>query len=127
MPTTAGTFNGTVTAANGVAPNATQPFTIVISAAPVPPTITSPAPPATGTVGAPYNFLCTATGTTPITFTASGLPPGLVINAAGAISGTPTTAGTFNGTVTAANGTPPDATQPFTIIINASPVPPTIT
>ena len=35
------------------------------------------------------------------------------------ISGTPTTAGTFNGTITAANGTLPNAAQAFSIVISA--------
>ena len=84
------------------------------------PTITSAAPPAAGTVGAAYNFTVTATGTAPITFTAPGLPGGLAISGAGMISGTPTTAGTFNGTTTAANGTLPNATQAFSIVIGAA-------
>ena len=86
-----------------------------------PPSITSAAPVDTGTVGVPYNHSCTATGTPPITFTASGLPPGLNISPAGLIAGTPTTAGTFSGTITAANGTPPDATQPFSIVVSVVP------
>ena len=92
------------------------------SATSVAPTITSAAPPATGTVGVPYNFSVTATGTAPITFTAPGLPTGLTISAAGVISGTPTTAGPFSGTITAANGTLPDATQGFSITISEVPV-----
>ena len=83
------------------------------------PQITSAVPPGTGTVGTPYNYTVTATETAPITFTASGLPNGLTISTAGAISGTPLTAGTFNGTITAANGTLPNATQPFSIVISA--------
>jgi hypothetical protein len=86
-----------------------------------PPTITSVAPGAAGTVGVPYNFSCTATGTVPITFSASGLPPGLSISPAGAISGTPTAAGVFSGTITATNGTPPNANQPFSIAVNVLP------
>jgi hypothetical protein len=82
----------------------------------VAPTITSVTPPATGTVGVPYNFTVTATGTAPITFTAPGLPTGLAISGAGIISGTPTSAGTFAGTITAANGTLPNATQSFSIV-----------
>ena len=94
----------------------------------VAPQITSAAPTATGTVGLAYNFNVTATGTAPITFTASGLPAGLTISSAGVIAGTPTTAGTFPGTITAANGTLPNATQSFSIVIkkadlsNLSPV-----
>jgi hypothetical protein len=95
-----------------------QNFTIVISPAPVAPTITSAPPPATGTVGAAYYFTVTATGTAPITFTATGLPPGLAISSGGVISGTPTTAGTYNGTITAANAALPNATQNFTIVIS---------
>ena len=53
------------------------------------PTITSAAPPATGAVGTPYSFTVTATGTTPITFTASSLPTGLTISSAGELRGGP--------------------------------------
>ncbi len=87
----------------------------------VAPTITSAAPTGTGKVSVPYNFTCTATGTAPITFTAPGLPTGLTISSAGVISGTPTAGGTFNGTITAANGTLPNATQPFSIVVSVVP------
>ena len=87
-------------------------------AAPVAPTITSATPPATGTVGVSYNFTVTATGTAPITFTAPGLPTGVAISGAGVISGTPTATGTFTGTITAANGTLPNATQNFSIVMS---------
>lgn len=79
-------------------------------------------PPATAMVGVPYLFTCTATGTAPITFTAQGLPSGLAINAAGVISGIPTTAGGFSGLLTAANGTLPNATQAFSIVVGSTPV-----
>jgi hypothetical protein len=87
----------------------------------VAPTITSAPPTGAGTVGVPYNFTCTATGTAPITFSASGLPTGLTISTSGVISGTPTAAGTFSGTVTAGNGTLPNATQGFSIVISVVP------
>jgi len=123
-PTTPGTYAGTVTAANGTLPNATQNFSIVIAA--VSPTITSAAP-LGGTDGVPYSHTYTANGTTPITFslTTGTLPPGLTLTSAGVLSGTPTTPGTYTGTVTATNGTLPNATQAFSITIAA--VPPTIT
>lgn len=87
----------------------------------VAPTIISAAPAASGTVGVDYSFTCTASGTAPITFSASGLPTGLKIDSSGVISGTPTTEGLFNGTITAANGTPPNATQPFSLLVNVVP------
>jgi len=74
---------------------------------PTAPQVTNPGP-QTSTVGQPDSLQMTATGgTTPYTWSASGLPAGLSINSAtGLISGTPTTAGTYTVTVTAtgANG-----------------------
>jgi len=117
-PTTAGTFTGTIQAANSTLPNATQPFSIVISQAP---TFTSTAPTGTGVVGTAYNFTCTASGSPASTFTvtAGALPTGLTLASGGAITGTPSAAGTFTGTITAANGTLPNATQSFSIVIGA--------
>jgi len=62
---------------------------------PVPPTITSAEPTATGIVGVPYEYTSEATGTAPIGFSASGLPLGLVMSEAGTISGIPTATGIF--------------------------------
>lgn len=87
---------------------------------PVAPTIVSAPPPPNGTVGTPYLHACAATGTAPIIFTATGLPTGLSISANGLISGTPLAAGTFPGTITATNGTLPNATQNFSIVIAPS-------
>jgi len=86
------------------------------------PAITSAPPPANATVGVPYQFMCTATGTAPITFSATGLPTGLSMSSSGVISGTPVAAGSFSGTITAANGTLPNATQAFTITVEVVPV-----
>lgn len=70
------------------------------------PEITS-GPPADGIVGTVYpGHQMTAIGSATITFskTSGTLPPGLSINSAGAISGTPTTPGLFTFTITADNG-----------------------
>ena len=87
-----------------------------------PPLITSAKPPSTGTVGTPYQHTATSTGTAPITYSASGLPLGLIMSTNGIISGIPTTAGSFNGTITASNGTAPNATQSFDITIDLVPL-----
>lgn len=53
------------------------------------------------------------------------LPPGVTLSSAGVLSGTPTTTGTFTGTIAASNGTEPNASQPFTITVSPAiqPVP----
>jgi len=94
---------------------------VPVATPPVPPTITSAAPPLTGTVGVPYSHTCVVTGAGPITFTAAGLPGGLSISAAGAISGIPLAAGNFSGAITASNGVLPNAVQAFSITIDQVP------
>jgi YVTN family beta-propeller protein len=97
----------------GQSPNAFGQF-IMGAASSSPPSITNGPPPG-GTIGAAYSFAYTSTGSPTFSVSAGGLPPGLSLSTAGVISGTPTTVGTFSGTVTATNGTPPDATQNFSI------------
>lgn len=103
-------------------------FTFLVgsySGTPSAPVFTSASPSTTGTVGTAYpGYTFAASGTAPITFSkASGtLPPGLTLASTGVLSGTPTTAGTYTFTVTAANGINPDATT-STITISISPVP----
>ncbi len=89
-----------------------------------PPTLPS------GTVGTAYNQSVSASGgTSPHTFSVSSgaLPTGLILNAAtGAITGTPTSAGTFNFTITATDAGGCSGSRPYTITI-ASPGCPVIT
>ncbi|MBI4740001.1 MAG: DUF1566 domain-containing protein [Betaproteobacteria bacterium] len=85
-----------------------------------PPAMPAITPPA-GRVGDAYGVAYTATGSPPISFSATNLPPGLTMSSSGVISGTPTLAGTYTGTVTASNGTAPNAAQSFTIVILANP------
>jgi uncharacterized cupredoxin-like copper-binding protein len=93
-------------------------MSIVWNPATVAPTITSAAPPATGSQGTAYTHTYTATGSAPIAFTVTSgsLPPGITLSSGGMLSGVPTAAGTFTGTVTADNGLTP-ATQPFSVEI----------
>ena len=121
-PTTAGTYVGTVTASDAIDENGAQDFSIAIARKA--PTITSAAAPG-GIVGTRYYYALAATGTAPIVYSrATGtLPPGLALSAAGVISGTPTTAGTYTGTIIASNGAAPDDTYGFSIVV-AEPPPP---
>jgi hypothetical protein len=72
----------------------------------------------TATAGSVFNYQIAATNR-PTSYTATGLPPGLVMNkATGTITGTPTTVGTNTVTLNATNpsGT---ATAPLLITVNA--------
>ncbi|MFF3025811.1 putative Ig domain-containing protein [Microbacterium sp. NPDC057944] len=91
-----------------------------------PPVIVTPTLP-DGTVGTGYTATVEATGPGPITFavSAGALPPGIVFDGAtGALSGTPTAAGTYTFTVTATNQYGTD-TQEYTIVIVDRTVQPT--
>jgi hypothetical protein len=71
---------------------------------------------ANGTYGAAYNQTVTAAGAT--SFGATGLPPGLSINNSGAISGTPTAAGSSSVTINATNAVGCTATTIIGLNIN---------
>ena len=93
-PTTAGSFPITVTATNGVAPDAVKMFTLDVAPAntDTPPDFTGTPP--GGTVGAAYSFAFTGiTGSPAPTFslTPATIAGGITISAAGVLSGTPTT------------------------------------
>ena len=69
-------------------------------------------PPPKGTVGTPYLFTVTASGTPLISFSASGLPPGLSLDTrSGLLSGTPSTAGSYSVTLNASNAQASDSGQ----------------
>lgn len=101
-PTTAGTSSGiTVRVTDALGATATaSAFSITVAAAGAA-LVISGTPATTGTVGTAYSASVTASGGTgPYTYAlaAGSLPAGLSLNAStGAISGTPTTAGTSSG------------------------------
>ncbi|WP_309104098.1 ice-binding family protein [Microbacterium sp.] len=104
----------------------TEPGTVTTS-----PEITSPAPPP-GEVGVDYEHVIDTTGEPEPTVTIidGALPPGLVLDSAtGAITGQPTEAGTFPVTVVVSNGTLPDVTASYEIVIVPAAVaqPPVVT
>jgi hypothetical protein len=127
--TTGAPFSISITAGNGVNPNATQNFTLNVQPTSYPPTITSEPPSVVATVGIPYSFTCTAVGFPAPAFSISSgaLPPGLNLSSNGVLSGTPTTAGVYTGTITAANGVGFAASQSFAITVQPANSPPVIT
>src|SRR6185436_1687443 len=73
----------------------------------------------TGGTGLPFTYQILATSN-PSSFNATGLPPGLTVSTTtGLISGTPTTVGVFNATVSATNAAPATGTLPIRITINS--------
>ena len=87
----------------------------------VPLSFTSDTPPPAA-VGSSYSYQFQASGTPPITFSATGLPAWAQLDpSTGLLSGTPPAPGTFNFTVTASNGIAPDATANVSLIAQLEP------
>jgi hypothetical protein len=114
----------TITASNGVTPNAVQTFTLntVLVQAPA---ITS-ANSVTFTAGTSGTFTVTTTGSpTPALTKTGSLPAGVNFtdngNGTATISGSTATVGSSPITITANNGQTPNATQPFTFNVVAAP------
>jgi len=116
-----GDYALTFTASNGVLPAATQNFTLTITR---PPRITS-VNNATFVVGTAKTFTITTRNTVPkatLSFTGT-LPGGVTFtplsNGTATLSGMPVAGseGVYFLTITAANGTPPDAMQLFTLTV----------
>ena len=119
---TGGVYVITITASNGVSPNATQSFTLTVNEAP---SITS-ANSTTFKVGTAGTFTVTTGPHFPTAETISetgALPSGVTFvdngNGTATLSGTPAsgTAGTYPIVITASNGVLPNATQNFTLIV----------
>jgi len=115
----------TVTVTDGNGSTHTFPYSLIIAP---PLVITAPASVPAGLINAPYaGATVTVTGgTTPYTFTATGLPPGLTIGSStGTISGTPTAVAgspySVKVTVTDKNGTTA-TTNAFSIAVSALPL-----
>lgn len=126
-PTIAGPFNVALTATNGSGTSSPVTLTITVAPAGSAPIITS-ATSAPGTVGTVFvTYQIAATGS-PTSFGATGLPPGLTLNAVtGAITGTPTAAGTTPVALTATNGVGTSAPVTLTITVASAGVAPVIT
>ena len=82
---------------------------------------------ADGFVNTAFNYSVQATAL-PTSFTASGIPPGLILNSlTGAITGTNTSPGIFNVTIVASNSTGSTTNRLTIVIYNSAPPAPAIT
>ena len=120
-PTSAATFNFTITATDTVAATGSRAYSVTVS----PAAALSIAPaslPAT-TSGLAYSQTATASGGTAsysYAVTAGSLPTGLLLNTAtGTISGTSSTAGSFNFTITATDSFGATGSRAYTVVVNA--------
>ena len=120
-PTTAGTANVTVTAADPTGATGSTSFTWTVSGTggggTV--TVTNPGEQAWFTGYAFYGVQIAASDSSnlPLTFTATGLPPGLTISSSGAVTGTPTVGGTFTVKVTATDSGGSTGSTSFTFVV----------
>jgi hypothetical protein len=124
-PTTAGTSSVTVTVTDGTGAKGAASFTWTISSSSTGNTVTVTNPGnQTGTVGTAASLQIKATDSASgqtLTYSATGLPAGLSISSStGAISGTPTTAGTSSVTVTVTDGTGAKGMASFTWTISSA-------
>ncbi|MGE7370694.1 IPT/TIG domain-containing protein [Neorhizobium sp. NPDC001467] len=121
-PTVAGTYSLSITAtdaggATGVVSYSLriQPAALVLS-----PPNGSALPPATVNAAYSYAGINATGGSGPASFSATGLPAGLVIAANGAISGTPSVSGRYTPTVTATDPAGAVATATYDLVVNAA-------
>jgi streptogramin lyase len=126
-----GTYPITITASNGLAPDATQDFTLTVNTSTAPPAVTS-ASNDTETVGVPFSFTVTTYGypapslsivrrnglPKDITFTDNGDGTATIASSGPAAAD----AGSYAFIVNASNGILPQANQTFTLTITNAPV-----
>jgi hypothetical protein len=120
----------TVAQGSGGAKTASGSITVTVADNSAPQASGTDLSPPSGQVGTGYSFALPTgtftdadTGDT-LTYTATGLPAGLTINAStGAISGTPGSAGTATVTITVTDSNGATATKTFSITVNAAPAP----
>lgn len=118
IPTTATTFNFTITATDGDGRTGSQVYSVTIAQ----PTITlSPASLPGAVVGSSYSKTITASGGSggySYQKTAGNLPTGLTLSSGGLLSGSPTVAGTFSFTITATDNSGSSGSRAYSVAIS---------
>ncbi len=123
-PTTAGTFDFTITATDstGAGYSGSQAYSLTIAA---PSIALTPASLPGATAGTAYSASLGASGgVTPYSYqvaSGSDLPPGLTLSAAGVLSGTPTAAGTFESAIEAVDSLGFAGSRIYHIVVAANP------
>jgi hypothetical protein len=130
-PTTNGNFSFAITAKDSstTVQSATATFTLTVAAAGTPLSISSTSV-SGGTINATYSSALSASGgTTPYTWsiTSGSLPAGLSIASNGAISGTPTTAGTSTFTASVSDSSSPVQSKSVNLSLVVAPAPLSVT
>ena len=129
-PTTAGDSTMVLTVLD--ATNAAAQVSMPLHVQPAP-TVTGPTSLPDGQAGSPYSgggasaAVAVSGGVAPFTWSATGMPTGMSISAAGAIGGTPTASGTFSVTVRVTDAAGGTATRTVSLVVRdpltiASPV-----
>ena len=119
IPAASGTFTATISAGNAAGGSSSATLTLTIL--PAAPVLTNAAA-ANGQVGVPFGFQIAGTNA-PTSYSATGLPAGLILNPAnGFIGGTPAAPGTFAATVSATNAGGTGSRALLLTILPAAPV-----
>jgi hypothetical protein len=123
-PTTAGTFTLNLQVSDSAGLTAVKSFSVTIAPASL--AITGPRQLPDAALNAPYSqALAASGGLPPYSWSASGLPAGLTINAAsGLISGAPTVAGNISFAVTVTDSALANSSDRFTINVHLPSAPP---
>jgi uncharacterized protein (TIGR03437 family) len=118
-PTMAGSYAFTVKVTDSAEASMVQTFTLTVAAQAVTVTPSSPLPSGMVTVQYPQQVLTASGGYPPYTFTvpANSLPAGLSLSSGGAISGTPTAAGTTTFSLTATDTTGQTGTASLSLTV----------
>jgi len=114
-PTSAGTFSVTVTVTDSSAPEQTSSVVISLTIASGLTVTTTSLPGGASNKAYPGATLQAQGGTSPYTWSVTGLPPGLILSTAGALGGTPTSTGTFSAIVTVTDSSTPKQSASATL------------